>query len=251
MLSNRPPPPVRGSRLLDCLPETAYQRLLPLLMPVKLPFRQVLYEFRGSVEYAYFPTGAVVSTLTVMQDGSAIEVATVGNEGLVGHTAAFDGGGTSSNRVIVQIGDGGLRIEAQALRQEAAQSSPLRQLLDDYHMAFMTHVSQSVACNGLHRLEQRCCRWLLMTRDRVVSDDLRLTHEFLAIMLGARRASVTEVLRPLQEAGLVRSSRGRISLLDRAGLEKRTCECYWVVRDVYDRLLNGQPRDQVNTGRHR
>lgn len=247
MLSNRPSKPVRGSRLLDCLPEAAYRRLLPLLEPVKLAFGQVLYEVQESIEYAYFPTGAVVSTLTLMQDGSAIEVASVGNEGLVGHMAAF-GGGTSSNKVIVQIGDGVLRIKAQALRQEAAQSRPFRQLLDDYHTAFMTQVSQSVACNGLHRLEQRCCRWLLMTRDRVVSDDLRLTHEFLAIMLGARRASVTEVLRPLQEAGLVRSRRGRISLLDHAGLEQRTCECYRVVRDEYDRLLNGQPRDQVNTG---
>jgi CRP-like cAMP-binding protein len=199
----------------------------------------VLYEFRGPIDYAYFPTGAVTSALTVMQDGSAIEVATVGTEGLVGHTAVFGSGRTSPNKVIVQIGDGGLRIDSRALRREAARGGPLADLLDDYHTAFMSQVSQSVACNGLHRLEQRCCRWLLMTRDRVGADDLRLTHEFLAIMLGARRASVTEVLKPLQEAGLVRSHRGRISILNGAGLEERGCECYQVVKDEYDRLLGG------------
>ena len=209
--------PARGNRLLDHLPEVDYRRLLPLLKPVKLAFEQVLYEFRGPIEYAYFPTGAVTSALTVMEDGSAIEVATVGTEGLVGHTAAFGSGKTSPNKVIVQIGDGGLRIDSLALRRETARGGPLQDLLDDYHNAFMAQVSQSVACNGLHRLEQRCCRWLLMTRDRVGADDLRLTHEFLAIMLGARRASVTEVLRPLQEEGLVRSRRGRISILDGEG----------------------------------
>lgn len=232
------PPPARGNRLLDQLPEAEYRRLLPFLKPVKLAFEQVLYELRGPIDYAYFPTGAVASHLTVMLDGSAIEVATVGNEGLVGHTAAT-GGRTSPNKVIIQIGDGGLRIEAQALRREAGRAGPLQDLLDVYHTAFMVQVSQSVACNGLHRLERRCCRWLLMTRDRVGSDDLRLTHEFLAIMLGARRASVTDVLRPLQEAGLVQSRRGRISILDRARLEERACECYRVVTDEYERLLGG------------
>jgi CRP-like cAMP-binding protein len=171
-----------------------------------------------------------------MTDGSAIEVATVGKEGMVGHTAAT-GHMMSPNKVIVQIGDRGLRIEAKVLREEIARGGPLPDLLANYQLAFMTQVSQSVACNGLHRLEQRCCRWLLMTQDRVGSDNLRLTHEYLAIMLGARRASVTETLRPLQEADLVRSHRGEISILNRAGLEARSCECYRVVKDEYDRLL--------------
>ena len=188
------------------------------MTPVKLAFNQVLYESRGPIDYAYFPTGAVLSALTVMTDGNAIEVATFGNEGLAGNSAAT-GGKTSPNKVIVQIGDGGLRVEVAALQEEVARSGPFRDLLVNYSAAFMAQVSQSVACNGLHRLEQRCCRWLLMTRDRVDSDDLRLTHEYLAIMLGARRASVTDVLGPLQEAGLVRSHRGRIIILDRAGLE--------------------------------
>ena len=239
MPTDQPPPAMRGNRLLDRLPEAEYHRLLPLLKPVKLAFEQVLYELRGPIDYAYFPTGAVTSALTVMQDGSAIEVATVGNEGLVGHTAAFGRARRRPTRSSCRSGTEAYASRRRHCGEEVARGGPLQDLLDDYHTAFMAQVSQSVACNGLHRLEQRCCRWLLMTRDRVGSDDLRLTHEFLAIMLGARRASVTEVLRPLQEAGLVRSHRGRISILDGAGLEERACECYRVVKDEYDRLLGG------------
>jgi CRP-like cAMP-binding protein len=225
------------NRFLARLPEVEYRRLLPLLQPVTLAAEQILYEPRGPIDYAYFPTGSVLSALTVMRDGNAIEVATVGNEGLVGHYGF--GGRTSPHRVVVQVGDGAHRIVSRALQEEAeaTKDGPLQDLLAGYHVAFLAQVSQSVACNGLHRLEQRCCRWLLMTRDRVGSDDLKLTHEFLAIMLGARRASVTEVLRPLQEEGLVCSHRGRITILDGAGMEARSCECYFVVRDEYDRLL--------------
>jgi CRP-like cAMP-binding protein len=239
MPSVRPLPAVPGNRLLAVLPEAEYHRLLPLLKPVKLAFKQVLYEYRGPIDYVYFPTGAVLSALTIMADGSAIEVATVGNEGLIGHSTSV-GGHTSPTRVIVQIGNGGLRVEAKAFREEVARPGPLQDLLTDYLSAFLSQVSQSVACNGLHRLEQRCCRWLLMTLDRVSSNDMQLTHEFLAIMLGARRASVTETLRPLQDAHLVRSQRGRISILDRAGLEARACECYGIVKADYDRLLGGK-----------
>ena len=236
MSSDRAAATAPGNRFLAKLPDAEYRDLLPHLKPVKLAFKQVLYESRGPIDYAYFPVGAVTSALTVMSNGDAIEVATIGFEGIVGHTAAL-GGKISANKVIVQIGDGGLRIEARILREQATRGGPLRDLLDAYDDAFRAQVSQSVACNGLHRLEQRCCRWLLMTRDRVRSDDLRLTHEFLAIMIGARRASVTEVLRPLQEAGLVRSHRGRIIIVDRSGIEGRVCECYRAVKDEYDRLF--------------
>ncbi len=191
------------------------------------------------IDYAYFPMGAVLSALTVMQDGNAIEVATIGNEGLVGHYGT--GGSRSPHRVIVQVEDGGLRIAARLLQSEGDRDEPFRELLTAYHIAFMSQVSQSVACNGLHRLVQRCSRWLLMTRDRVGANDLRLTHDYLALMLGARRASVTAALAPLQNAGLVRSSRGRIIITDGPGLEARACECYVVVRDEYDRLL-GKPK---------
>src|SRR3954471_22767527 len=200
------------NRFLAQLPEAEYRRLLPLLQPVELEADRVLYEPRGPIDYAYFPSGAVLSALTVMRDGNAIEVATIGNEGLVGHYGF--GGRTSPHRVVVQVGDGGFRIASRTLQEEAAKDGPLKELMAAYQVAFMAQVSQSVACNGLHRLEQRCCRWLLMSRDRVGSDDTRLTHEYLAIMLGARRASVTDVLGPLQDAGLVNSHRGLIAILD-------------------------------------
>ncbi len=238
-MSNRPPSADQSrNRFLARLPEDEYRRLRPLLEPRTLPIDQLLYEADGPIEYAYFPTGSVLSALAVMLDGNAIEVATIGTEGLVGHYG-FDGK-TSPHRVVVQIGDGALRMASRTLADEAARDGPLRILLAAYHVAFMGQVSQSVACNGLHRLEQRCCRWLLMSRDRVGSNDIRLTHEYLGIMLGARRASVTEVLGPLQEAGLVRSGRGKITILDGLGLEARTCECYVTVRDRYDRLLGKQ-----------
>src|SRR3954454_6457080 len=223
------------NRFLAQLPEAEYRRLLPLLQPVELEADRVLYEARGPIDYAYFPTGSVLSALTVMRDGNAIEVATVGREGLVGHYGF--GGKTSPHKVIAQVAGGALRIASRSLQEIAVTDGPLKELLTAYHVAFMAQVSQSVACNGLHRLEQRCCRWLLMSRDRVGSDDLKLTHEFLAIMLGARRARVTEALRPLQDAGLVRCERGRVVILDGAGVEARSCECYAVVRDEYDRLL--------------
>ena len=233
MPSDRTPPGRPGNRFLARLPEAEYRLLAPQLEPVELPVDRVLYEAGGPIDHVYFPTGAVLSALTVMEDGTCIEVATVGNEG---HSIAL-GGRISPHKLVVQIGDGGLRIEAKALGEAAARGGAIDALMVEYQAAFMAQVSQSVACNGLHRLEQRCCRWLLMSRDRVGSDDLKLTHEYLAMMLGARRASVTETLRPLQEAGLVRSHRGRIRILDGAGLEARTCECYRVVREKYDRVL--------------
>jgi len=229
-----------NNKLLACLPKSDWERLAPLLQPVTFELGKTLYETRSRIDYAYFPIGFVASALTVMENGSAIEVATIGNEGLIGHAVAL-GVATSPNRVIVQIADGAWRIEAKALCEEASKSDALRGLLQDYHAAFMAQVSQSVACNGLHQLEKRCCRWLLMTRDRVESDELRLTHEFLAIMLGVRRASVTEVLGPLQTAGLIRCHRGLITLLDRAGVEAHSCECYRAVKNEYDRLLS-RPR---------
>jgi hypothetical protein len=223
------------NRFLERLPETTRRKLDPLLEPYNLKPDVTLYEAHGPIEHAYFPSGAVLSALVVMEDGNLIEVATVGCEGLVGHYGF--GGRTSPHRVIVQLGDGGHRIPSRVLQDLATADGPLKELLTAYHVAFMGQVSQSVACNGLHRLEQRCCRWLLMSRDRVGSDDIRLTHEFLAMMLGSRRASVTEVLAPLQEAGLIRTSRGLIGILDGAGLEALACECYFVVRDQYQRLL--------------
>ena len=237
-MSDRPTPPtVLRNRFLARLPEPSYRRLLPHLEPAEFATGQVLYELGGPIESAYFPAGAVLSALVVMRDGGVIEVGTVGFEGLVGHHGF--GGRTSPHRVLVRIAGPALRIPAPALLDLAEGDAPLREMLAAYHIAFMAQVSQSVACNGLHAIQQRCCRWLLMSRDRVGSDELRLTHEYLAIMLGARRASVTEALQPLQAEGLIRCERGRILLLDGAALEDRSCECYFVVRDEYRRLLGG------------
>ena len=236
MSSSSPAPGFPKNRLLSRLNPTDQARIYPLLQRESLAFDRTLYEPGKPIDFAYFPIGAVLSALTIMDDGNAIEVATIGKEGVVGPSLA-GGGRSSPHRMIVQIGGESLRVEAAAMELEIARSETLRDLMGDYHSAFLAQVSQSVACNGLHRLEQRCCRWLLMTRDRVGTDELQLTHEYLAIMLGARRASVTETIRPLQEAGLILSRRGRIVILDGAGLESRCCECYGVVREIYDRLL--------------
>jgi CRP-like cAMP-binding protein len=224
------------NQILDRLPATEYQRLLPLLQPVPLKLRQVLYEVRSPIDAVYFPTAGVVSAVTVMADGGEIEVGTIGFEGVVG-SMAFIGPATSPNRVYVQVAGDALRMDAAALRTEAGRDGPLSRLLALYNTAFLAQVTQSVACNGLHAVHQRCCRWLLITLDRVASPVLPLTHEFLAIMLGVRRSSVSDVLNPLQEQGLIRYSRGKITVLDRHGLEAESCECYRRVHDEFERLF--------------
>jgi CRP-like cAMP-binding protein len=233
----QPPPAQPGNRLLARLPPAEYQRLAPGLQAVSLPLKQVLYKVRSLIDYVYFPTSGMISAMTIMEDGSAIEVATIGDEGMSGLTA-FIGSGTSPNDVMVQIAGDAIRMSAEALLEEATRDGPLRQLLILYNTAFATQVSYAVACNGLHKVEKRCCRWLLMTADRVGSDVLPLTHEFLAIMLGVRRSSITEVLHPLQERGLIRNSRGNIQIIDRPGLEATSCECYRAVKEEFARLFD-------------
>jgi len=222
--------------VLARLPAADSQRLTARMRPVSLDFKQILYKHKAPIEYVYFPTRGAASALTIMEDGSAIEVATIGNEGVVGLSVLF-AGNTSPNEVIVQIAGDALRMDADVLEQEAEKDSPFRRLLLRYNMAFLMQISQSVACNGLHPIQQRCCRWLLITLDRMESNVVPFTHEFLAIMLGVRRASVSDVLRPLHEQGLVNNSRGAITILDRQGLEALSCECYRKVRDEFDRLL--------------
>jgi CRP-like cAMP-binding protein len=222
--------------LLAHLPANEYQRLSPHLEAVALSLRQTIYAVRSPIDYVYFPLAGVISAMTVMLDGSAIEVATIGNEGMTG-LLAFVGGKNSPYEVMVQVPGDALRMRADILESESKFDGPLRRLLVTYHEAFSMQVSYAVACNGLHLVQKRCCRWLLMTHDRVGSDELPLTHEFLAIMLGVRRASVTEVLKPLQDRGLIENSRGKITLLDRAGLETESCECYGIVRDEFARLF--------------
>lgn len=225
-----------GNLLLARIRRQRHSDLFSRLKPFELVQGSVIYEARSPIEFAYFPSSGSLSSVVVMSDGSMIEAATVGNEGAVG-LPPFVGAGSSVNRVFVQVPGKALRIEASYLQKAIHANAPLRKLFLKYHDAFQFQVSQSVACNGLHCLPERCCRWLLMTHDRVEGDELLLTHEFLSVMLGVRRPSVTEILHGLKERNLITYSRGRIRVLDRQGLEDGSCECYRAVRDEYDRLL--------------
>ncbi len=224
------------NQLLAHLPPSESQRLAPDLKAVHLPVKQILYRAYAPIDFAYFPINGVVSAMTIMDDGSAIEVATIGNEGIAG-LSAFIGGETSPHEVMVQVAGDAMRIEAEVLKKEAGSDGPLRKLLSLYNIALQTQIGYSVACNGLHTIEKRCCRWLLMTQDRIESDVLPLTHEFLSIMLGVRRASVTEVLQPLQERGLIHNGRGKVRVVNRKGLEAVCCECYRRTREEFARLF--------------
>jgi len=236
MAKTQPSPGSPENRLLARLPADEYQRLLPDLQFVSLELKRVLYEPGHSIDYAYFPNHGVLSQLTVMEDGAGIELATVGNEGMAGLPILL-GIAESSSRVVVQVPSSSLRIRATRLKAEISQDTPLRRLLLLYNGAFLVQVSQGVGCNGLHSVQRRCCRWLLMTHDRVVADEFPITHEFLSQMLGVRRTSITQVLWPLQEEGLIRYHRGRMVVLDREGLEAASCECYRIVKREFKRLL--------------
>jgi len=225
-----------GNRLLARLPPEEYQRLLPRLKLVPLELKHVLYEARSPIDYAYFPNRGVLAALTVMEDGRPIEVATVGDEGMVG-LPLLVGAKTTANRVMVQVPGEALRIGADVLREETSGDSALRRLLVLYHSAFLAQVSQAVACNGLHSVHQRCCRWLLMTQDRAQEDEFPMTHELLAQMLGVRRSTVSEVLEPFKREGLIRYKRGKFTILDRKGLKAGSCECYRRINEEFRRLF--------------
>ena len=229
-------PSQKANRLLARLSEDIYERIGRDLEPVSLEFKQVLYEPHAEVDYVYFPTSGSMSALTIMSDGAAIEVASVGREGALGVFAAF-GPMTSPHKVIAQIAGDGLRMKAKTLRSAAAKHGELQSVLLKYYQVFHGQVSQSVACNGLHTLAKRCCRWLLLTHDRARSVTFELTHEFLAMMLGVRRSGVTEALQQLRDRGLIDYTHGSITILERKGLEAACCECYQLQQDEYKRVL--------------
>jgi CRP-like cAMP-binding protein len=212
--------------LLSKLPADVIGKLS--LHPVDLDVNLVLYEPNQPVEFIYFPETAAISVVALMQNGSSIEVGTIGREGMAGAFLLLRTD-TVPYRYFIQVGGHGYRASAARFLNIVKDSDELQGAVLRCESAFRTQTMQGMACNGLHAVEQRCCRWLLMTRDRVDSDDLKLTHEFLGFMLGVRRSSVTDVLAPLQAAGMVRSNRGTITILDRAALEARVCECYWVM----------------------
>ena len=239
------PLPPSSNRLLASLPPSEYRRLVPHLEQVDLPIRKVLFDVDEPIEHVYFPQTAVASILGVMSDGTGVEVATVGREGMVG-VPVFLGAERMSAQCFVQVPGQGLRMRARELRRLSQHLPGLHDVLERYTQALFTFISQGAACNRTHTTEQRCTRWLLMTADRVGVNTLDSPSEFLAQMLGVRRASVSEVASVLQREGLLRYSRGHITLLDRAGMEATTCECYGIVLREFQRLLekdaSGKPR---------
>ena len=217
-----------------------WRRWQPQLQAVDLPLGQVLYEAGGTLTHVVFPTTAIVSLLYVMEDGAAAEIAVVGNEGIVG-ISLFMGGESTPSRAVVQSAGQGLRMTAAALKAEFDRSGPVLHLLLRYTQALITQMAQTAVCNRHHSLDQQLCRWLLLSLDRLPGNELVMTQELIANMLGVRREGVTEGALKLQHAGLISYARGHIKVLDRAGLEQCCCECYAVVKKEYDRLLPDQP----------
>lgn len=226
----------RQNHLLAVLPDTDYERVLPQLELVPLPLGLAVYESGRGQGYVYFPTNSIVSMLYVMEDGSSAEIAVVGNDGLVG-IALFMGGETTSSRAVVQSAGFGYRLKAAVLKKEFERGGALQHLLLRYTQALITQMAQTAVCNRHHSLEQQLCRWLLLSLDRLPSNELQMTQELIANMLGVRREGVTEAAGKLQKDGLIIYTRGHITVIDRPALEKRVCECYAVVKKEMDRLL--------------
>jgi CRP-like cAMP-binding protein len=222
--------------VLAALPIEDYQRIQPQLHGVVLGLGQILYESGGYLAHIYFPTTSVASLLYTTRDGSTAEMAMTGNDGVVG-IGLFLGGNTTPNRAVVQIAGSAFRMEAKFLREEFGRGGPFQQLMLRYTQALITQISQTAVCNRLHSVEKRLCRWLLLSHDRVSSDELLMTQEFIANMVGGRRESVTVAAGRLQVAGLIHYARGHIKILDRKRLESAVCECYQVVKEESDRLF--------------
>jgi len=227
---------VQNNQLLGALEAASRARLDPHLEPIKLKLGAVVCEAGGVLKHAYFPEGAVLSLLTVLEDGSAIETANIGREGAFGLFAAMYSR-VSFNRCIVQLEGGMVRCPIELLQSEFKNSEHVRNLFVSYSETLLSQVQQTVACNALHTTEARICRWLLMMHDRAEGEALPYTHEFLSHILGANRKSVTLAAQSLQSAGLITYRRGQIQVLDRLGLEKASCECYAVVRERFDAFL--------------
>lgn len=226
----------RQNQLLAVLAPAEWERWEPHLECVELPLGRVLYESGRKLGHVYFPVDAIVSLLYVMEDGASAEIAVVGREGIVG-IAVFMGGESTTNRAIVQSAGRGYRLRAGVLMEEFERGGLVQHLLLRYTQALITQMAQTAVCNRHHNLDQQLCRWLLLSLDRLPGQELVMTQELIANMLGVRREGVTEAAGHLQKAGLIEYQRGHIRVLDRPALERRTCECYAVVRREYERLL--------------
>jgi CRP-like cAMP-binding protein len=231
-----PEPDPKQNHLLATLPEAEYQRWFPQLEWIDMPLGQVLYESGRPLSHVYFPTTAIVSLLYVMESGSSAEIAVVGNEGVVG-ISLFMGGETTPSRAVVQSAGRGLRLRALAIKEEFNRSGPVMHLMLRYTQALITQMAQTAVCNRHHSLDQQLSRWLLLSLDRLNGNELVMTQELIANMLGVRREGVTEAALKLQKLGIIRYARGHITVIDRDALEARVCECYAVVKKEYDRLL--------------
>ena len=232
---NLPPRPAQN-RLLGALPPADFERLAAHLQPVALPLGEMLYESGAQLQHAYFPVSAIVSLHYVTQSGASASVAGVGNEGMVG-VSLYMGGDTMPSSAVVQTAGDAFRLERWLLMQEFERSGAMQRLLLRYTQALMTQMSQTAVCNRHHSVEQQLCRWLLVTLDRMSSDKVVMTQEMVAGMLGVRRESIAEAAGRLQQAGFIRTRRGHLAVLKRAGLETRVCECYAVVKSEFGRLL--------------
>jgi CRP-like cAMP-binding protein len=239
MSSSRTGPTLEDNRLLACLPRTVRTLWEPHLEAVDLKLGQVIYEAQARSRYVYFPITTIVSLLYVMENGQSAEIAIVGNEGMVG-LALIMGGDTTPSRAVVQSAGKAFRMKAQFMKHEFLLVAPVLHLVLRYTQALITQMAQTAVCNRHHSLDQQLCRWLLLSLDRMPGSDLVMTQELIANMLGVRREGVTEAAGRLQHAGLIKYRRGRITVLNRAGLEKRTCECYQVVQKESARLLPDQ-----------
>jgi CRP-like cAMP-binding protein len=239
---------VTRNLVLCCLPPAERERLVPHLQLVSFSLQQVIYEPGERIDNCYFPTNSVASLLYTMEDGSTAEVGLVGNEGVLG-VALFLGGESSCSRTLVAVAGDAFRLSATFLKEEFAHPGPLQHSLLRYTQAFITQVSQTAVCNRLHSVEQRLCRWLLLCDDRENRSELCMTQELIANMLGGRRETITLAAGRLQHAGLIHYCRGRISILDRKGLESIACECYRVVEDEFDRLLGRKRQTRLGQGR--
>jgi CRP-like cAMP-binding protein len=246
MVMNHP----RTNRLLSLLSDRDYERLRPHLSSIVLEYRKSLHDASRPIDHVYFPIDGVASLVITTADGSSAEVGTIGSEGMVGLPICL-GDIDAPSSVYVQVPGSALAMNAGIFRAELQRNPTLNLVMLRYVHAFFNQVAQSAACAHLHRVDQRCCRWLLMTRDRMPSDDFLLTHEFLGMMLGVRRTTVTDVMGGLQKAGLIRYRRGRVTLLDPEGLLERACECYQISKLEFDRLLGDTPLAPRTDKKHR
>jgi CRP-like cAMP-binding protein len=238
----------RANRLLGLLSPRDYKRLRPHLQCVALDYRRSLYRAHRPVEFVYFIETGVGSLVNTMANGEAAEVGTIGNEGMVGLPLLF-GDDRAPTSVYVQVPGAGLRMKATLFKKELARSASMRTVMLLYAHAFFNQVAQSAACNQFHSIQQRCCRWMLMTHDRMQSDEFLLTQEFLAMMLGVQRTGVTAAAGALQRAGLIRYKRGNVTITNRRGLQQRSCECYGISKREFDRLLGDRAIRKIRSRR--